>query len=113
MQKAKSLELSLTMLEGYIKETNQRKGDIMPKLEEELSGISLLVETTRTEIRDLMEWKENTVLIDFQNIQRVNFCDFLTIGLVFIIRIKCSWSTSHGKPVSHLVWIRWSEKIQG
>lgn len=69
MQKAKSLELSLTMLEGYIKETNQRKGEIMPKLEEELSGISLLVETTRTEIRDLMEWKENTdkVLMEYQS----------------------------------------------
>ncbi|KAJ6701878.1 SUN DOMAIN-CONTAINING PROTEIN 5 [Salix koriyanagi] len=69
MQKVKSLELSLTMLEEYIKETNQRKGDILPKLHEELSGISLLVEKIRTEIRDLMEWKENTgkVLMEYQS----------------------------------------------
>jgi hypothetical protein len=70
MQKVKSLELSLTMLEEYIKEMNQRKGDILPKLDQELFRISLLVEKSRTEIRDLMEWKENTVLLNFQNFQR-------------------------------------------
>jgi hypothetical protein len=58
------------MLEEYIKEMNQRKGDILPKLDQELFRISLLVEKSRTEIRDLMEWKENTVLLNFQNFQR-------------------------------------------
>ncbi|CAK7335747.1 unnamed protein product [Dovyalis caffra] len=69
MQKVKSLELGLTMLEEYIKEINQRKGDILPKLDEELSEISLLVEKSRTETRDLMEWRENMVLLDFQKIR--------------------------------------------
>lgn len=58
MQKVKSLELNLSVLEEYIRELNRRQGDALPELDKELSRISLLLEKSRTEIRDLMEWKE-------------------------------------------------------
>ncbi|KAK9275741.1 hypothetical protein L1049_023010 [Liquidambar formosana] len=58
MQKVKSLELNLSVLEEYIKELNRRQGDVLPELDKELSRISLLLEKSKTEIKNLMEWKE-------------------------------------------------------
>ncbi|GMP96699.1 hypothetical protein CsSME_00045226 [Camellia sinensis var. sinensis] len=59
MQKVKSLELNLSVLEEYIKELNRRQGDVVPKLDRELSRYSMLVEKTKTEIKNLLEWKED------------------------------------------------------
>uniref|UniRef100_A0A5B7ADY6 SUN domain-containing protein n=1 Tax=Davidia involucrata TaxID=16924 RepID=A0A5B7ADY6_DAVIN len=58
MQKVLSLELNLSVLEEYIKELNRRQGDVLPELDKELSKISLLLEKSKTEIKDLLEWKE-------------------------------------------------------
>ncbi|KDP25275.1 hypothetical protein JCGZ_20431 [Jatropha curcas] len=60
LQKVRSLELNLSVLEEYIKEMNRRQGDILPDLEKELSRISVLLEKSKTEINDITEWKENT-----------------------------------------------------
>ncbi|XP_022721558.1 SUN domain-containing protein 5-like [Durio zibethinus] len=60
MQKVRSLDLNLSLLEEYIKELNQREGDVLPGIDKELSRISLLLEKSITEIKDLMEWKETT-----------------------------------------------------
>ncbi|KAA8528221.1 hypothetical protein F0562_035528 [Nyssa sinensis] len=58
MQKVRSLELNLSVLEEYIKELNRRQGDVLPELDKELSKISLLLQKSKTEIKDLLEWKE-------------------------------------------------------
>uniref|UniRef100_A0A5B7AII1 SUN domain-containing protein n=1 Tax=Davidia involucrata TaxID=16924 RepID=A0A5B7AII1_DAVIN len=58
MQKVRTLELNLSVLEEYIKELNRRQGDVLPNLDKELSRISLLLEKSKTEIKDLLEWKE-------------------------------------------------------
>ncbi|XWS48789.1 hypothetical protein CRYUN_Cryun13aG0106800 [Craigia yunnanensis] len=60
MQKMRSLDLNLSVLEEYIKELNRREGDVLPEINKELSRISLLLENSKTEIKDLMEWKETT-----------------------------------------------------
>ncbi|KAG8496813.1 hypothetical protein CXB51_008049 [Gossypium anomalum] len=58
MQKVRSLDLNLSVLEEYIKELNRREGDALPEINSELSRISLLLEKSKTEIKDLMHWKE-------------------------------------------------------
>ncbi|XP_057966813.1 SUN domain-containing protein 5 isoform X2 [Malania oleifera] len=58
MQKVRSLELNLSVLEDYLKELNRRQADIFPGLEKELIRISSLLEKSRKEMKDLMEWKE-------------------------------------------------------
>ncbi|KAL5538137.1 hypothetical protein UlMin_044215 [Ulmus minor] len=60
MQKVRSLELNLSVLEEYIKEMDRRQKDLLPGLETELSRISLLLEKSKTEIKDLLGWKEDT-----------------------------------------------------
>ncbi|GFS38104.1 galactose-binding protein [Actinidia rufa] len=59
MQKVRSLEINLSMLEEYIKELNRRQGDVLPELEEELTRYSKLLEKSKTDIKDLFEWKKN------------------------------------------------------
>ncbi|GMJ04004.1 SUN-domain protein 5 [Hibiscus trionum] len=58
MQKVRSLDLNLSVLEEYIKELNRREADVLPEINSELSRISLLLEKSKTEIKDLMRWKE-------------------------------------------------------
>lgn len=58
MQKVRSLELNLSVLEEYIKELNRRQGDVLPEVGKELLRISLLLEQSKMEIKDLMQWKE-------------------------------------------------------
>lgn len=61
MQKVRSLESNLSVLEEYIKELNRRQGKLLPDLEKEISRISLLLENTKLVIKDLMVWKETIV----------------------------------------------------
>ncbi|OWM85207.1 hypothetical protein CDL15_Pgr027994 [Punica granatum] len=63
MQKVRSLELNLSVLEEYIKELNEREGEVLPELDREISRMSVLLEKEETEIRDIMKWKEITVLL--------------------------------------------------
>lgn len=58
MQKVRSLELNLSVLEEYIKEFNRRQGDVLPEVGKELLRISLLLEQSKMEIKNLMQWKE-------------------------------------------------------
>lgn len=58
MQKVRSLELNLSILEEYIKELNRRQGDILPELQNELSRYSVLLEKSTNDIKDISEWKE-------------------------------------------------------
>lgn len=62
MQKVRSLELNLSVLEEYIKEFNRRQGDVLPEVGKELLRISLLLEQSKMEIKNLMQWKETMVL---------------------------------------------------
>ncbi|KAJ4842795.1 hypothetical protein Tsubulata_040663 [Turnera subulata] len=60
MQKVRSLELNLSVLEEYIKELNRRQGEILPELDEELSKISSVLEKSKSEMEDLLGWKTKT-----------------------------------------------------
>lgn len=62
MQKVRSLELNLSVLEEYIKELNHQQREILPELGSEMSRMSALLEKRNKEIRDIMKWKEITVL---------------------------------------------------
>ncbi|TYI39820.1 hypothetical protein ES332_A02G120700v1 [Gossypium tomentosum] len=68
MQKVRSLDLNLSILEEYIKELNRREGDALPEINSELSRISLLLEKSKTEIKDLMHWKE-AMEIEFADLE--------------------------------------------
>ncbi|TQE01804.1 hypothetical protein C1H46_012604 [Malus baccata] len=46
------------VLEEYIKELNRRQGGILPEVGKELLRISLLLDESKTEIKDLLQWKE-------------------------------------------------------
>ncbi|XP_059662200.1 SUN domain-containing protein 5 [Cornus florida] len=58
MQKVRSLELNLSVLEEYIKELNRRQGDVLPELDKELSRVSLLLDKSKTVLKDLLDWKD-------------------------------------------------------
>lgn len=66
MQKVKLLEQNLCMLEEYIRELNRRQGDALSELDKELTRISLLLEKSKEETRDLMAWKEIMVPNDYR-----------------------------------------------
>ncbi|KAF6146016.1 hypothetical protein GIB67_033375 [Kingdonia uniflora] len=58
MQKVRSLELNLTVLQEYIKELNRRHANTSPELDKELSKNTLLLEKANHEIKALIEKKE-------------------------------------------------------
>lgn len=62
MQKVRSLELNLSVLEEYVKEYNRRQQDVIPDINKELSRITLLLEKTKAELEHLVKWKETMVL---------------------------------------------------
>ncbi|KAJ7952160.1 Galactose-binding domain-like [Quillaja saponaria] len=59
MQKVRSVELNLSVMEDYIKELNRRQGDVLPELDKELLRILQILERSKSEIKDLREWKAN------------------------------------------------------
>lgn len=61
LQRVRSLELNLSVLEEYIKELNKRQGNILPDLEKEMLKTSLLLESSKLEIKNLLEWKGTMV----------------------------------------------------
>lgn len=73
MQKVRSLELNLSVLEKYVKELSQRYGDILPDLHKELSHNALLLEKTKSEVEDLKEWKASRVCESHVPIQIFHF----------------------------------------
>nr|GMD96580.1 SUN domain-containing protein 5 [Ipomoea batatas] len=58
LQKVRSLELNLSVLEEYIKELNRRQGEFLPELDKEMSQLSVLLEKNKLEIKTLLEWNE-------------------------------------------------------
>lgn len=58
LQKVRLLELNLSVLEEYIKELNKGHGDVLPRLDQELSKFSVLIEKRKLEIKGLLEWKK-------------------------------------------------------
>lgn len=78
MQKVRSLELNLSVLENYIKEMHRRQKDLLPGLDNELKKISLLLEKSKREIKDLLGWKEITVINIFVLHIRYIFLSFFS-----------------------------------
>ncbi|XP_074317594.1 SUN domain-containing protein 5 isoform X2 [Silene latifolia] len=60
MQKVRSLELNLSVLEEYLKEVSQKQDDAIPQINKEISSVTSILENARKEIQELVEWKENT-----------------------------------------------------
>ncbi|XAR70162.1 hypothetical protein NMG60_11026932 [Bertholletia excelsa] len=58
LQKVRSLEVNLSVLEEYIKELNRRHGDALPELQEDLHRYLELLDKSKTDINHLLEWKE-------------------------------------------------------
>ncbi|XP_044485188.1 SUN domain-containing protein 5 isoform X2 [Mangifera indica] len=68
MQKVKSLEQNLLVLEEYIKELNRRQQDVLPELDKELVRMSQVLEKSKVELQDIINWKE-TVEKEFSNLE--------------------------------------------
>lgn len=89
MQKVRSLEVNLSVLEDYIKEMNRRQRDLFPGLDNELAKISLLLEKSKKEIKDLLEWKEISVLYIFV------FISTVSIFILFLFPMVRHQSVEH------------------
>lgn len=116
MQKVRSLEVNLSVLENYIKEMNRRQRDLLPGLDNELARISLLLEKSKKEIKDLLQWKEIAVrhyifVLTFTISVSLLFLfaiashqNVIIIIIIFwvLFRRKELLILSHGKPLSRL-----------
>lgn len=85
MQKVRSLELNLSVLEDFIKELNKRQREVFPELDSELMRILTLLEKSKTEMKDLLEWKEITVICSFY---AYIYCLLISFCLLFL---NASW----------------------
>lgn len=61
LQRVRSLELHLSVLEEYIKVINKKQGDILPAVEKEMLKFALLLENSKSDIQNLLEWKQKMV----------------------------------------------------
>lgn len=61
MQKMRSLELSLSTLEEYTRELNQRYGAKLPDLQNGLSQTAMALEKMKADVHGLVEWKDSVV----------------------------------------------------
>lgn len=61
MHKVRSLELSLSTLEEYTRELNQRYGPKLPDLQNGLSQTTMALEKMKADVHDLVEWKDSVV----------------------------------------------------
>ncbi|KAE9596516.1 hypothetical protein Lalb_Chr16g0376881 [Lupinus albus] len=61
MQKVRTVEVNLSLLEEYIKELNKRLGVTIPDLQKELSIISESLSQSKLEINNLLQWNTNMV----------------------------------------------------
>ncbi|XP_066309072.1 SUN domain-containing protein 5-like isoform X2 [Miscanthus floridulus] len=59
MQKMRSLELSLSTLEEYTRELNQRYGAKLPDLQNGLSQTAMALEKMKADVHDLVDWKDS------------------------------------------------------
>ncbi|CAD6230985.1 unnamed protein product [Miscanthus lutarioriparius] len=61
MQKMRSLELSLSTLEEYTREMNQRYGAKLPDLQNGLSQTAMALEKMKADVHDLVDWMDSVV----------------------------------------------------
>lgn len=88
LQKVRSLELNLSVLEEYIKELNRRRVDYLPELDKELNKFSTLLERTKSEMKNLLEWKEIMVLIPAHSYTNKEIACFAYSHTIFVFRKK-------------------------
>lgn len=68
MQKVRSMEVNLSLLEEFVRELNRRQSDKVPEINKELERLSLLVDNGRKQIKELVEWQE-TLEKEMQDIE--------------------------------------------
>ncbi|KAI3983928.1 hypothetical protein MKX01_021762 [Papaver californicum] len=83
MQKVRSLEVNLSVLQEYIKELNRRNEDVFPELEKELARSTSRLEKANSEIRALTEWKEAT---EKSNIKLDSWKSIVTSQIDILVR---------------------------
>ncbi|KAG9144818.1 hypothetical protein Leryth_024198 [Lithospermum erythrorhizon] len=74
LQKVKTMEQNLSVLEEYIKQLNKRQGDFLPELAKELSEFSVILEDSKSQIidiADLESWRAH-VLTQLEWVVRQN-----------------------------------------
>ncbi|XP_021754386.1 SUN domain-containing protein 2-like isoform X2 [Chenopodium quinoa] len=59
MQKVRSVEVNLSVLEEFLQELNKKQDDIIPEINKEISKVTSLLDNERKEIKELIEWKED------------------------------------------------------
>ncbi|KNA08614.1 hypothetical protein SOVF_161000 [Spinacia oleracea] len=60
MQKVRSVEVNLSVLDEYLQELHKKQGDIVPEIHKEISKVTSLLDSERKEINELIQWKEET-----------------------------------------------------
>ncbi|RWW02590.1 hypothetical protein GW17_00034317 [Ensete ventricosum] len=106
MQKMRSMELSLSILEEYIKELNRRYGEALPDLQKQRSESALVLQKMSSEIKEMMDWKESKVcvlLLSFISAYKMTTREgFLSGSLTYITscRRRNLLTLRTGKPLS-------------
>ncbi|KAL2551002.1 Galactose-binding protein [Forsythia ovata] len=83
LQRVRSLELNLSVLEEYIKELNKRQGDVLPELDKEVLKFTALLERSKLEIKNLLEWKE---IVEKKNADLETWKAFLSSRMDLLVR---------------------------
>ena len=61
MQKVRSLDLSLSVLERYLEDLNSRYGNIFKEFDKEIEEKDILLENIRSDIKNFLDSKETIV----------------------------------------------------
>lgn len=106
MQKVRSVEVNLALLEEYLKELNQKQGDIIPEFNNEISKVTSLLDSERKGINELVEWKEETVYcltcLKLMSLLHIPFyLKCLKKEIPFFPRTSILKTSSYGKQYSH------------
>lgn len=83
LQRVRSLELNLSVLEEYIKELNKRQADVLPELDKEVVKFTALLEKSRLEIKNLLEWKK---MMEEKNADLETWKDFVSSRMDLLVR---------------------------
>ncbi|CAA2985639.1 SUN domain-containing protein 5-like [Olea europaea var. sylvestris] len=83
LQRVRSLELNLSVLEEYIKELNKRQEDVLPELDKEVVKFTALLEKSKLEIKNLLEWKK---IVEKKNADLETWKAFVSSRMDLLVR---------------------------
>ena len=114
MQKVRSLDLSLSVLERYLEDLNSRYGNIFKEFDKEIEEKDVLLENIRSDIKSFLDSKETIVCESLH----FHFLFFLFFRFIYLRRsffnsydVSCSCRSKmsvilfHGNPLFPCSWI--------